>query len=108
MGVKIPAAWRSVVACEVYVQSQVAKGRCFKGSNTSFSCPSSYLWSFLVSGVPPWLLGFEAIKRGFGFILVMVCGHREWVVQMMVLTLHEELLLLMLFCPVVVRLPATR
>lgn len=34
MGVKIPAAWTSVVACEVYVQSQVAKGRCFKGLYT--------------------------------------------------------------------------
>lgn len=45
------------------------------------------------------------LDLGFGFILVMVCGHREWVVQMMVLTLHEELLLLMLFCLVVVRLP---
>ncbi|KAJ4897201.1 Uncharacterized protein Rs2_23995 [Raphanus sativus] len=38
----------------------------------------------------------------------MVCGHREWVVQMMVLTLHEELLLLMLFCLVVVRLPSSQ
>ena len=115
--------WRLVSWKRVGFKSPLS----LSGSKTSFSCPSNkcYFWSFLVYGFPRWLLGVEAIERGwgfivsrwrrgwddsspgclfflglcFGFVLVVVCGmcsHRERVVQMMVLALHEELLLFML------------
>ncbi|KAF3557487.1 hypothetical protein F2Q69_00014812 [Brassica cretica] len=101
MDVKTPA-WRSVVAREVYFQSQVAKVR------------STCLLAGLVlkEFVPFSPSGLSCIYpiMGFRFSLAFIVGPTvkqsssgkwratEGVVQMMVLALHEELLLFMLSC----------